>query len=127
MPLAAAIEEIEVRHHPPEAGRSNYGRSRVLKVHAHHITISLLTRFRESPTRGFALLGAPFLLGSLGTAVLAVGFWGQSIVLPTVSLLLGLVFVSCLFAGLLGEAILRTAGAPPTARRLLREGREVAA
>ncbi len=121
MPVSGALEEIEVRHHPRVAGVSKYGLSRVLKVLADVFTISMITRFRESPTRWFALLGAPFLAGSLATALLAAALWGSSIVLPTVSFLLALVFVSCLFAGLLGEAILRTAGGGFGARPMLRE------
>jgi hypothetical protein len=109
MPQGAAIDEIEVRHHPRTAGESKYGLSRVLKVLADLITIQMLTRFRNSPTRWFGLVGAPFLLGSMLTAVASVWAW-EPLVVPTVSLLLGLVFVSCLFAGLLGEAIVATMG-----------------
>lgn len=110
MPHGAAIDEIEVRHHPRVAGESKYGLSRVLKVMADLMTIQMLTRFRESPTRWFGLLGAPFALGSLLTGIAGVWMWGEWIVLPTVSLLLGLIFASCLFAGLLGEAIIDTMG-----------------
>ena len=52
------------------------------------------------------LEGATPMLTGLATVVT----WSDSIVLPTVSLLLGLNFISCLFAGLLGEAIIDTSG-----------------
>jgi len=113
MPLGARIEEIEVRHHARVAGESKYGISRVFKVMADLFTIQMLTRFRESPTRWFGLLGAPFLLGSLVCTVAAIASWGSSVVLPTVSLLLMLNFIACLFAGLLGEAIIDTSGRLP--------------
>jgi glycosyltransferase involved in cell wall biosynthesis len=106
MPLGAAIEEIEVRHHPRVAGTSKYGISRVFKVLADLLTIQLITRFRESPMRWFAAVGAPFLLGSLAFAIGSLFVMDRSIVMPTVSLLLGLIFVSCLFAGVMGEAII---------------------
>ena len=106
MPLSTRIAEIEVRHHPRVAGTSKYGISRVFKVLADLLTIQLLTRFRESPMRWFAGVGAPFLLASLACGVGSVLFGDGSIVMPTVSLLLGLIFVSCLFAGVMGEAII---------------------
>jgi hypothetical protein len=108
MPIGARIDEIEVQHHARVAGESKYGISRVFKVLADLLTIQMLTRFQESPTRWFGLLGTPFLLGALATGVAAVAMWSSSIVLPTVSMLLGLVFVFCLFAGVLGEAIVDT-------------------
>lgn len=113
MPLGAAIEEIEVQHHARVAGTSKYGISRVFKVLADLLTIQMLTRFHESPTRWFGLVGAPFLLGALATGLAAIVTWSDSVVLPTVSLLLGLNFIACLFAGLLGEAIIDTSGRRP--------------
>jgi glycosyltransferase involved in cell wall biosynthesis len=121
MPQGAAIEEIEVRHHPRIAGESKYGISRVLKVLVDLTAIQMLTRFRESPTRWFGLLGIPFLLGSIATGVAAIGAADRFVVLPTVSLLLALVFVSCLFAALLGEAIIDTLGRVERNRIVVRE------
>jgi hypothetical protein len=110
MPTGAAIEEIEVRHHPRVAGVSKYGLSRVFKVVADLLTIQMLTRFRESPLRWFGLLGLPFLLGSLVTGAAALLLQTPSVVMPVVSVELGLVFVSVLFAGLLGEALIAASG-----------------
>jgi glycosyltransferase involved in cell wall biosynthesis len=106
MPLGARIEEIPVRHHPRVAGTSKYGISRVFKVLADLLTIQLITRFRESPMRWFMWVGAPFLLGSVVCALASLFVGDGSIVMPTVSLLLGLIFVSSLFAGVMGEAII---------------------
>jgi glycosyltransferase involved in cell wall biosynthesis len=91
MPLGAAIEEIGVRHHPRVAGTSKYGISRVFKVLADLLTIQLITRFRESPMRWFAWVGVPFLVASMIFAVASGFFMDGSIVMPTVSLLFGLV------------------------------------
>ena len=121
MPQGAAIEEIEVRHHPRLTGESKYGLSRVLKVLVDLTAVQMLTRFRDSPTRWFGLLGVPFLLGSIATGVASLGTADQFVVLPTVSLLLALVFVSCLFAALLGEAIIDTLGRAERNRVVVRE------
>ena len=121
MPQGAAIEEIEVRHHPRLTGESKYGLSRVLKVLVDLTAVQMLTRFRDSPTRWFGLLGVPFLLGSIATGIASLGTADQFVVLPTVSLLLALVFVSCLFAALLGEAIIDTLGHAERNRVVVRE------
>lgn len=111
MPTGAAIEEIEVRHHPRIAGVSKYGLSRIFKVVADLLTIQMLTRFRDSPLRWFGLLGLPFLLGSLVTGAASLLLESPSVVIPVVSVELGLVFVSVLFAGLLGEVLIAASGA----------------
>ena len=108
MPLGARIEEIEVTHHPRTAGESKYGVSRVLMVLADLVTLEMLTPFRESPLRWFALLGTPFLCGSLLAGIAALLSAQGSLVLPTVAVLLGTSFVSCLLSGLMGEAIIES-------------------
>jgi glycosyltransferase involved in cell wall biosynthesis len=125
MPQGAAIDEIEVRHHPRIAGESKYGLSRIVKVLVDLTAIQMLTRFRESPTRWFGLLGAPFLLGSIAVGVASLGAADHFVVLPTVSLLLALVFMSCLFAALLGEAIIDTLGGAERNRVVVREWKEL--
>ena len=121
MPTGASIDEIEVQHHARVAGESKYGISRVFKVMADLFTIQMLTRFRESPTRWFGLLGAPFLVGSVFTGLASLWLDGSSVVVPVVSLQLGLVFISCLFAGLLGEAIIDSSGRTPRHKLGVRE------
>ena len=123
MPTGAAIEEIEVKHHARVAGESKYGISRVVKVMADLFTIQMITRFRESPMRWFALLGAPFFLGSIATGLGALWAGGTSVVTSVVSIELGMVFVTCLFAGLIGEAIIDLSGRPPNLKLGVREWR----
>ncbi len=121
MGVGAVIEEIPVRHHSRAAGQSKYGISRVFKVVVDLLTLQMLTRFQENPTRWFALLGLPFLIGALVTGVAAVFLWSESIVLPTVSFLASLIFASCTLAGLLGEVIIQTASGKTKHRAIYRE------
>ena len=121
MPTGASIEEIEVKHHARVSGESKYGLSRVFKVMADLFTIQMITRFRESPTRWFALIGAPFFLGSLLTALVALWSGGTTVVATVVSLELGMVFVTCIFAGLIGEAIIDSSGRTPRKKLGVRE------
>ncbi len=124
MPQGAAIEEIEVRHHPRVAGESKYGLSRVLKVMVDLTAILMLTRFRESPTRWFGLLGAPFLLGSVVAGAASLFLSENLVVFPAVSILMGLAFMSCMFAALLGETIIDTLGFTENNRVVVREWKE---
>jgi glycosyltransferase involved in cell wall biosynthesis len=104
MPVGAIIAEVPVRHHARVAGSSKYGISRTFKVLADLFTIQMLTWFRESPLRWFALLGIPFSLASLAlfTVWLATGSGG--VVLGSVALTAAMTFGSCLLVGLLGES-----------------------
>jgi len=121
MPTGAAIDEIEVKHHARMSGQSKYGISRVVKVLADLFTIQMITRFRESPIRWFALIGTPFFLGSVVAALLALVGKGTSVVATVVSLELGMVFVTCVFAGFIGEAIIDSSGRMPRRKLGVRE------
>lgn len=104
MPVGARIAEVPVRHHARVAGASKYGLSRTFKVLADLFTIQMLTWFRESPLRWFALLGVPFSL--VGFAMTA-AWWvagGEGLVLGSVGLISAMTFGTCLLVGLLGEA-----------------------
>jgi glycosyltransferase involved in cell wall biosynthesis len=108
--LGAGIREIEVTHHPRVAGSSKYGISRVLKVLADLFSIQMLTRFRENPLRWFATLGLAFLAVAVVAGLATVISWPGTIVMPAVTILCWLSFLSCVFYGLLGEAIVESAG-----------------
>jgi glycosyltransferase involved in cell wall biosynthesis len=120
MPLGARIREIEVTHHPRVAGTSKYGISRVLKVLSDLFSIQMLTRFRENPLRWFGTLGLPFLAAALIAALAAIVSWPRTIVMPAIMILCGLSFLSCVFYGLLGEAIIESAGRNRAGRTLYR-------
>ena len=67
-------------------------------------TVQMLTRFRERPSRWFALLGFPFLLMSLAAISLA-GIAGSGMVIPaTVAFISMTTFGFCVLLGVLGEA-----------------------
>jgi glycosyltransferase involved in cell wall biosynthesis len=59
----ARITEIPVRHHARQFGQSKYGLSRVFKILADLLTITLISWFRERP---FLLFG----LGAVGASAL---------------------------------------------------------
>jgi len=108
LPLGAVLEEVEVRHHPRVAGESKYGIGRVLRVTVDLFALQMLTRFRESPLLWFGLLGAPFLIGSIAAALLALTSPESTIVLPTTATMLAMIFTSSVMFGLLSELIIET-------------------
>jgi hypothetical protein len=110
MPLGARIEEIEVRHHPRTAGHSKYGLSRTFKVMVDLFDITMLTWFRESPIRWFAIVALPFLAAALATGTMLLLAPSGSIVLPTVCFLTIFAFTGCILFGLLAETLLESAG-----------------
>jgi len=124
MPLGASISEIEVRHHPRTAGRSKYGISRVFRVLVDLFTIEMLTWFRESPLRWFALLGFPFLMTTVLTTLLAVFSDGRIVVLSAIAFLTANTFVSCLFLGFLGEFVVESSARGSSRRLIFREWEE---
>lgn len=121
MPVGASIDEIPVVHHPRVAGTSKYGLSRIFKVMVDLLMIQMLTRFQQQPMRWFALLGAPFLIGAITSGLVAVATWGDSVVPSTVGLTLAFTWVSCLLAGLMGEAIIEASDQATPRRVLFRE------
>jgi glycosyltransferase involved in cell wall biosynthesis len=120
VPLGARIREIEVKHHPRIAGSSKYGISRTLKVLIDIFNLQMLTRFRENPIRSFGALSLPiFAIGAVA-GVAAIARWPGTMVMPSITVLCSLSFLSCVFYGLLGEAIIESAGRGRTRRTLYR-------
>jgi len=111
MAAGARIVETEVRHHPRTAGESKYGISRTFKVLADLFTVQMLTWFRSQPLRFFALIAAPFLIGSVVSATLPWLWSGWTPIWISVSLFCALTAGSCVLVGMLGEA-LNEAGEP---------------
>ena len=124
LPLGAVLEEVEVTHHPRVAGRSKYGIGRVFRVIVDLFALQMLTRFRESPLLWFGLLGAPFLVGAIGSALLAVTREESTLVLPTAAMLFVITFTSCVMFGLLSELIIETSGHARTRRIVTHEWRD---
>lgn len=69
---AARIAELPVRHHPRRFGRSKYGLSRILKILADILTLTMISWFRERP---IVLFG----IGAAGAFTVAVGFAGAAV------------------------------------------------
>jgi glycosyltransferase involved in cell wall biosynthesis len=65
----ARITEVPVRHHPRRFGHSKYGLSRILKILADLLTITMIAGFRERPIVMFGL-------GATGAFVIGLGFFG---------------------------------------------------
>ncbi len=124
----ARISEIPVRHHARRFGQSKYGLSRIAKVLADLLTITMIRSFRERPLALFATgaAGAAALALLFGVAAFALmfryGITGERmVVLPGAALLwLGLA-VYLLMLGLVGEIALRESRSDPQALPLVRE------
>lgn len=112
----ARITEIPVRHHARVRGVSKYGLSRILKIMADLLTITLITWFREHPLR---LFGFGALLSLLMAAVFGAGSFvamtglrdemADAFVFPAAALLWLLLACYLLMCGLIAEVALRKA------------------
>ncbi len=71
--VGGTVEEVVVRHHPRQFGKSKYGLSRIVRVVLDLFTVSFLMRYSRSPIQIFGrlglLLGVPGLLLLLGMAL----------------------------------------------------------
>ncbi|HEU4648662.1 MAG TPA: glycosyltransferase family 2 protein [Gemmatimonadales bacterium] len=112
----ARITEIPVQHHPRRFGQSKYGLSRILKILADLLTITMISSFRERPLALFgigAALSLTFGLGATGLAARAFGAENPDVadayVLPAVALLFMMLACYLVMLGLLGEVALRRA------------------
>ena len=112
----ARITEIPVRHHARKFGQSKYGLSRIFKILADLLTITLISWFRERPLLlfGSAALGA-FGLGSLFGIATVGGLLHQqhqvatAFVLPASMLLCFALGGFLLLLGLIAEVAVRKA------------------
>jgi glycosyltransferase involved in cell wall biosynthesis len=112
----ARITEVPVRHHARRFGQSKYGLSRILKILADLLTITMISWFRERP---IALFG----LGAAGAFALGMVFFGFSAlgvidprprvanayVLPAAGLLWLVLAWYLVMIGLIGEVAVRRA------------------
>lgn len=69
---AARIAELPVRHHPRRFGRSKYGLSRILKILADILTLTMISWFRERP---IVLFG----IGAAGAFTMGLAFAGAAV------------------------------------------------
>ncbi|MGH7719101.1 MAG: glycosyltransferase family 2 protein [Gemmatimonadaceae bacterium] len=115
---AARITEIPVRHHARRFGTSKYGLSRIGKILADLLTISMISSFRERPlmmfgagAAGAAALGVLFMVAWLlsHTSQADVPTAEAFFVLPAVSLLWIMLSCFLLMLGLIAEVALQKA------------------
>jgi len=112
----ARITEIPLRHHPRRFGQSKYGLSRIFKLLADLLTLTMIAWFRERPLALFGIgAAAAFALGLafLGWSAVAMERFQQksatAYVLPAATLLWLLLACYLLMLGLIGEVALRRA------------------
>jgi glycosyltransferase involved in cell wall biosynthesis len=110
----ARITEIPVRHHARRFGKSKYGLSRIFKILADLLTITMISWFRERPIVMFGLAAA-------GATALGLLFFGLSLhsseatrqhvadayVYPAAAFLWLLLACYLLMLGLIGEVAVR--------------------
>jgi glycosyltransferase involved in cell wall biosynthesis len=112
----ARITEVPVRHHARRFGQSKYGLSRILKILADLLTITMISWFRERPIALFGLGAA----GAFGLGMLFFGFSmlgvidprprvAHAYVLPAAGILWLVLAWYLVMIGLIGEVALRTA------------------
>jgi hypothetical protein len=112
----ARIAEVPVRHHPRRHGSSKYGLSRVAKVLADLITITMIRSFRLRPLALYSLaasiaFGLSLVAGVI--AVLARQNVGANVLLvyPGASLTFFALAAYLLMLGLVGEVVVGRARA----------------
>jgi glycosyltransferase involved in cell wall biosynthesis len=110
----ARITEIPVRHHARKFGQSKYGLSRIFKILADLLTITLISWFREKPLVlfGTGAIGA-FALGSVFGLLSILSLLNEhaqvadAFVLPASMLLCFVLACFLLLVGLIAEVALR--------------------
>lgn len=106
------MEEVVVRHHPRLRGKSKYGIFRTGRVLLDALTVRMLLSCARRPLRWFGKGAILTLLLALLALVGAIAYRTDaavesSLVLPGIAMLLGSLGCHLLFAGFLGEAIVR--------------------
>ncbi len=106
----AHIAEIPVRHHPRRIGKSKYGLSRVWKVLADLMTVTMIRWFRDRPLHMFAIgalvwlaVGLAFGLGAVVSRLLG---GPVALVLPGAAVLSAALGIYLLMVGLIAEVAL---------------------
>lgn len=112
----ARITEIPVRHHARLHGQSKYGLSRVFKILADLLTITLISGFRERPLLLFGVgalgafgLGSLFGIATIGGLLNSYQQVSNAYVLPASMLLCFALGGFLLLLGLIAEVALRKA------------------
>ncbi|HET7600824.1 MAG TPA: hypothetical protein VFK09_11055, partial [Gemmatimonadales bacterium] len=112
----ARITEVPVRHHARRFGHSKYGLSRILKILADLLTITMIAWFRERPIVMFGIgaaaalaMSAAFAAGSLLALTQLREGMVNAYVLPAAAMLWLMLAGYLVMLGLVGEVALRKA------------------
>jgi glycosyltransferase involved in cell wall biosynthesis len=112
----ARITEIPVQHHARQFGQSKYGLSRIFKILADLLTITLISWFRERPfllfgmgAIGAVVLGSLFGIATIGALLNNYQQVADAYVLPASMLLCFALAGFLLLLGLIAEVALRKA------------------
>ena len=110
----ARITEVPVRHHARRFGQSKYGLSRILKILADLLTITMISWFRERPIMMFGLaaagasaLGLLFFALSLHSSEATRQHVADAYVYPAAAFLWLLLACYLVMLGLIGEVAVR--------------------
>ena len=125
---SARFAQVPVRHHPRQFGHSKYGLSRVWKVLADLLTVTMIRWFRERPLIMFAwgalassLAGAAFLVATLVALTAFHSVKAEALVLPAAAALWFGLAGYLMMLGLVGEVALREAQEHSILSRLVPE------
>ncbi|HEX3556534.1 MAG TPA: glycosyltransferase family 2 protein [Thermoanaerobaculia bacterium] len=107
-------KEVVVHHRARRFGRSKYGISRIWKVFLDLLTVKMLLGFTTRPAKWFAVLGVPFLAGTLlalaASAWVHLKWWPGSrypLVFPAITILCALAWVHLTLVGLFSELVVK--------------------
>jgi glycosyltransferase involved in cell wall biosynthesis len=124
----ATIAEIPVRHHARKYGASKYGMSRVAKVMADLLTITMIRSYRDRPLVLFGTAGTAALLLSLlpvaavGAATTDLLHDGSIVVLSGIALCMTGLASFLFMLGFIAESLVRAQHEPdPLDRLIVRE------
>ena len=111
----ARIAEIPVRHHARRFGTSKYGLSRIGKILADLLTLTMISWFRERPLAMFGIgaLAALLLSGIFGAASVVAALTFSTVkatayVLPASAILWAMLSIYLLLLGLIAEELLHS-------------------
>jgi glycosyltransferase involved in cell wall biosynthesis len=107
-------KEVVVNHRARRFGQSKYGISRIWKVFLDLLTVKMLLTFTTRPAKWFAVLGVPFLGGTLlalAASVLDHGRMGPDgsypLVFPAITILCAFAWAHLTLVGLISELIVK--------------------
>ena len=107
-------KEVVVNHRARRFGRSKYGISRIWKVFLDLLTVKMLLTFTTRPAKWFAVLGVPFLAGTLLALAASVYDHGRMgpdgsypLIFPAITILCAFAWAHLTLVGLISELVVK--------------------